>query len=208
MKNILDLIGYKSGRLTALCPSNMRNKKRQIIWKCKCSCGNIHYVPSYDLKARNTKSCGCIQKERLAKGRPTHGMTYTLVYGVWSAMKSRCFNKNNVAYRNYGGRGIIVCDRWLNFEKFFEDMGHKPNSLTLERIDNDGNYTPQNCIWATRKEQARNNRQTKLTPPKVEVIKTLLRESKLKHSEIAEIFNICKSTIGAISNKTNWGDIL
>jgi len=95
----------------------------------------------------------------MTKKKPTnHGLSRTEEYNIWSSMKQRCFNKNRLNYKNYGGRGIIVCKRWLKFENFFVDMGKRPKGKSVDRIDNNGNYEPNNCKWSTQKEQCRNTR--------------------------------------------------
>ena len=125
-------------------------------------------------------------------------------YHTWIGMKTRCSNKNHIAYKNYGGRGIKVCERWLKFENFLEDMGERPEDLTIDREDNNGNYEPGNCKWATTKEQNRNGRRTKLNPLKAQVIKKLLKESKLVVKEIAEIFHVTKAAIQDIKREKTW----
>lgn len=124
-------------------------------WLCLCECGNKKIVSSALLKRGKTKSCGCLKDSKPTR---THGKSRTNIYMTWCAMIQRCSNENNSQFKNYGGRGIKVCDRWENFNNFFEDMGNKKTGKTLGRIDNDGDYCPENCQWETAKQQARNRR--------------------------------------------------
>lgn len=152
-------VGDKVGRLTVL---DIISGRHEIPKKalCKCDCGT-ECVKAYGdltkptLRAR-TKSCGCLRKEFLT----THGKAGSSEYRSWYAMKTRCTNPNTRVYYRYGGRGIKVCDRWINsFQNFFDDMGEKPSSNhSLDRINNDGDYEPVNCRWASDKEQANNKR--------------------------------------------------
>lgn len=136
------------------------------MWLCICKCGNKSVVGSHNLKSGKTKSCGCYKRERLiasAKVKFTkHGHTvsdrHSPEYHSWQAMKTRCLNPNATSYGDYGGRGIKVCKRWMKFENFYADMGDRPEGTTIHRIKGNGNYTPSNCVWATREEQNKHKR--------------------------------------------------
>lgn len=129
----------------------------------------------------------------------------SLTYTSWHGMKQRCLNPNHDGYKNYGGRGIKICERWINsFENFLEDMGERPSrKYQLNRIDNDGDYTPKNCEWVTAKKQIRNSKSAKLTEDDVKIIKKLLT-GKTKQYMIAKMFNVSKGTISAINCKKTW----
>jgi hypothetical protein len=156
--NFKNRVGERYGRLTVI--KENKKIKNRIMWKCLCDCGNTTIVSSSRL-ANGTRSCGCLQKEKTSKAKFKHGCVGTTEYNAWKNMKKRCYNKNDPRYNTYGERGVIVCERWRDkengFLNFLEDMGKKPSSeLSLERIDNDKNYTPDNCYWATNKTQSRN----------------------------------------------------
>ena len=160
-KPIEDLTGQTFGRLTVIGPA-ARRKYGIPTWDCKCQCAVVLPVAGKCLKNGNTQSCGCQRRENLS----THGKSYTPTFSSWSSMLTRCFNPKYKRYADYGGRGITVCERWRiikrgddGFKNFLADMGERPDGKTLDRVNNDGNYEPGNCRWATAAEQRSNQRE-------------------------------------------------
>jgi len=154
-----DLTGQRFNRLVAIKRIESPNNKHGAIWECVCDCGNKVVVASGNLKNGNTKSCGCLLKEGTNK---KHGMNHTKIYMVYNEMISRCYNNKNKSYIRYGGRGITICDTWLNKKDGFQNFynwamvnGYQ-EGLTIDRINNNDNYNPDNCRWTTLKKQNNN----------------------------------------------------
>lgn len=207
-----DLTGRVFERLTVIEYAGYEKKSKSSMWRCKCECGKEVTTRRSHLINGDSKSCGCLTRFTGAT-TTTHGLSSHPVYSSWDHMKRRCNNPKDDAYENYGGRGIKICEEWNNsFEAFYKDMGDTyRKGLTLERKDVNGDYSPENCVWATRVEQQNNRRNTRYI--------TLFGE-KIAFSEVARKYNINKATLKhrldnmglspeeAISTpvgKSNWG---
>lgn len=188
--NFIDISGKKFNRLTVI--KKAPNKNGRTMWHCLCDCGNTTIARGEHIKKNKINSCGCYSKESRCK----HNMSRTIEYRTWQHMIERCHKENHSSFDSYGGRGISVCEKWRNsFESFFKDMGYRPKGLSIDRIDNNGNYAPENCRWATNKEQASNRRNS--------ILHTINNETKCL-KDWCDYFNIATYAACRYRIKKGW----
>lgn len=170
------------------------------FWLCRCECGTERLVNSSDLRASKSTNCGCVRRRTLpaaaAAAARTHGMSRKTEFRIWTDMRRRCTQPHRPDYKNYGGRGIRVCDEWLNsFDAFYRDMGSRPDGCTLDRTDNDGPYSKDNCRWSSVKVQSRNSRRN---------VKYEFSGERMTLAEAAERFGFAEATLRSRITLYNW----
>lgn len=205
-----DLTGQRFGRLVCISRHSDRRSSGEMYarWSCVCDCGTHHDVDSRALTRGQSRSCGCLQRDRAretARKNATHGRSGTPEYYTWQKTLSRCYNTNDNAYSNYGGRGIRVCKRWkASFGAFLEDMGARPSSShSIDRIDNSRGYSPDNCRWTDRKSQNRNARSNVLTPELAAEVRDI-KEQGGNVAAWARIHGIKKNTAHRAAAGETW----
>ena len=191
MRNFIDPSGRRYGKWLVLGKSLSRT--RPVYWTCQCICGAVRDVQAGSLKnGTSTSCCSC--------ARTSHGEARSSTYRCWVNMRQRCKNVKHPQYKDYGGRGIAVCEEWATFKTFFEDMGRKPERLSLERVDNNAGYCKSNCIWATKTEQVRNSRTSKLT---VSIVRAI-RASTLSSAELARKYCVTPANVWLVRTNKTW----
>ena len=196
MGKFINITSQVFNRLTVIEIAKEKTTPGHIWWRCRCQCGKEVVLASSQIRSGFTKSCGCLRKE---KGRDMlfrHGMKNSREYSAWVHMLGRCFNPRNGKFPLYGGRGIKVCERWQKFENFYSDIGPKPSSKhSINRVNNNGPYSPDNCVWSTSIEQSRNKNNN---------IRVVYRGASKTIMEWAEILDIPYMTLHSRIVRLKW----
>ena len=198
-RQVKNLTGKSFGRLTVQ-QEAYRSTDGKVYWTCVCVCGNTTNVWTGSLNNGHTRSCGCLHVETRSKNGLKHGLAHVKEHDVWQQMRYRCSKHDHPSYPNYGGRGIKVCPRWdADFAAFIEDMGRCPEGMSLDRINNDGDYEPSNCRWTTKITQANNTRRNVFLDLETSKnIKSAVKEDGISLREASRRFNVSRWTINRV----------
>lgn len=197
MSEIFNMTGLRFGKLVGVKKVGNHPKSRRAMWLFQCDCGKTKVIAGGPVRSGNSRSCGCGIVNATIQRNLTHGLSFTPEHMAWREMKKRCYNPNYNGFKNYGGRGISVCERWMDsFENFFSDMGKRPSEKhSIDRVENNGNYEPGNCRWATKKHQNRNKRNNH---------KLCFSGESKTIQEWSEITGINHGTIESRIRKSKW----
>lgn len=198
----VDLTGKKFNRLYVI--EKSESCSSGTTWKCLCDCGKSVIVSACHLKSGHTSSCGCLNQETTAHYIHGHSATKSSTYKSWKEMRQRCKNPKSDKWQWYGGRGITVCDRWDSFSNFLLDMGNRPLGKSIDRIDNDKGYYPENCRWATQKEQTRKQNHCKLSQEIADEIRNNNTFERGYQTEMSIKYGVSKTTINRLIKNETW----
>jgi hypothetical protein len=201
MKRGIDITGQRFGQSVVIGQAPKRGSS--LMWECACDCGERFVTRGSSLRG-GTRSCGCANRAAIRAATLTHGASKTPTYRSWKCMRNRCDSSLAPNYALYGGRGIRICDRWQSFENFLADMGERPAGTSLDRINPDGDYEPNNCRWATAKQQSRNRRNSRLDDCIAMQIRWLVGEGGQRQCDVMRALGLSAVAVSEVVNNRTW----